>query len=114
MDPAQVAIHVWKQRKRGKFRLVKLRQWNVGAALAAPTQLGSPNITRLRKESVARALKRDPQFATRFVSYLLSRIIRIDEDPVDEFFNFSERRLARVLSLFGQIVKQSKPECPLK
>ncbi|MGD0790627.1 MAG: Crp/Fnr family transcriptional regulator [Terriglobales bacterium] len=76
--------------------------------------IGPSNITRLRKESTVRTLKRDPQFATLFVAYLLSRIIRIEEDLVDQFFNFSERRLARVLLLFGQITKESKPEYPLK
>ena len=76
--------------------------------------IGQSTITRLRKESTVRTLKRDPQFATLFVAYLLSRIIRIEEDLVDQFFNFSERRLARVLLLFGQIIKESKPEYPLK
>jgi CRP/FNR family transcriptional regulator, cyclic AMP receptor protein len=76
--------------------------------------IGPSNITRLQKENTVRTLKRDPQFATLFVEYLLSRIIRIEEDLVDQFFNFSERRLARVLLLFGQIIKESKPECPLK
>ena len=64
--------------------------------------------------STVPALKRDPQFAAQFVAYLLSRIVRIEEDLVDQFFNFSERRLARVLLLFGQIIKESKPEYPLK
>src|ERR1700693_3613149 len=76
--------------------------------------IGQSNISRLRKEGTLRTLKRDPQFATLFVAYLLSRIIRIEEDLVDQFFNFSERRLARVLLLFGQIIKESKPEQPLK
>ena len=43
-----------------------------------------------------------------------SRVIRVEEDLVDQFFNFSEKRLARVLLLFGQITKESKPESPLK
>src|SRR6202158_214759 len=63
--------------------------------------IGQSNITRLRKGSTVRTLKRDPQFATLFNAYLLSRIIRIEEDLVDQFFNFSERRLARVLLLLG-------------
>ena len=75
--------------------------------------IGHSNITRLRKGSTVRTLKRDPQFATLFVEYLLSRIIRIEEDLVDQFFNFSERRLARVLLLLGHIIKESEPECPL-
>ncbi|MGD1022360.1 MAG: Crp/Fnr family transcriptional regulator [Candidatus Sulfotelmatobacter sp.] len=76
--------------------------------------IGPSNITRLRKDSTIRTLKRDPQFAALFVEYLLSRIIRIEEDLVDQFFNFSERRLARVLLLFGEITRESKPENPLK
>jgi CRP/FNR family cyclic AMP-dependent transcriptional regulator len=76
--------------------------------------MGPSNIIRLRKESTIRTLRRDPQFAAQFVEYLLSRIIRIEEDLVDQFFNFSERRLARVLLLFGQISKESKPDHNLK
>ena len=76
--------------------------------------IGQSSITRLRKESTVRALKRNPHFAEMFVAYLLSRIVRIEEDLVDQFFNFSERRVARVLLLFGQIIKESKPEYPLK
>jgi CRP-like cAMP-binding protein len=76
--------------------------------------IGPSNISRLQKESTIRTLKRDSRFATLFVEYLLSRIVRIEEDLVDQFFNFSERRLARVLLLFGQIIKESKPEYPLK
>ena len=76
--------------------------------------IGPSNITRLQKESTLRALKRDPQFAALLNSYLLSRVIRVEEDLADQFFNFSEKRLARVLLLFGQITKESKPENPLK
>ena len=76
--------------------------------------IGPSNIIRLQKQSTIRTLERDPQFAAFFVEYLLSRIIRIEEDLVDQFFNFSERRLARVLLLFAQITKESKPEYPLK
>jgi CRP-like cAMP-binding protein len=76
--------------------------------------IGPSSITSLRKESMLRTLKRDPQFASLFVAYLLSRVIRVEEDLVDQFFNFSEKRLARVLLLFGQIIKESKPEHPLK
>ena len=76
--------------------------------------IGQSNIVRLQKEIAARTLKRDPQFATVFVEYLLSRVIRIEEDLIDQFFNFSERRLARVLMLLGQITRESKPESPLK
>jgi CRP/FNR family cyclic AMP-dependent transcriptional regulator len=76
--------------------------------------IGPSSVIRLRKQSTIRTLERDSQFAALFVEYLLSRIIRIEEDLVDQFFNFSERRLARVLLLFAQITKESKPEYPLK
>ena len=76
--------------------------------------IGPSNITRLQKERSLRTLKRDPQFAALLNAYLLSRVIRVEEDLADQFFNFSEKRLARVLLLFGQITKESKPENPLK
>jgi CRP/FNR family cyclic AMP-dependent transcriptional regulator len=76
--------------------------------------IGASGIVRLQKETTVRTLRRDPQFARLFVGYLLSRVTRIEEDLIDQFFNFSERRLARVLLLFGQITKESKPESPLK
>ncbi|MGB6874668.1 MAG: Crp/Fnr family transcriptional regulator [Candidatus Acidiferrales bacterium] len=76
--------------------------------------IGQSNIIRLQKESTVRTLRKDPQFATVFAGYLLSRIVRIEEDLIDQFFNFSERRLARVLLLFGEITKESKSDSPLK
>jgi CRP/FNR family cyclic AMP-dependent transcriptional regulator len=76
--------------------------------------IGPSNITRLQKERTLRTLKRDPQFAGLLNEYLLSRVIRVEEDLADQFFNFSEKRLARVLLLFGQITKESKAENPLK
>jgi CRP/FNR family transcriptional regulator, cyclic AMP receptor protein len=76
--------------------------------------IGPSNITRLEKESTLRTLKRDPKFAALLNAYLLSRVIRVEEDLADQFFNFSEKRLARALLLFGQITKESKPENPLK
>src|ERR1700723_1512591 len=76
--------------------------------------IGPSNVTRLEKERTIRTLKRDAQFAALFNAYLLSRVIRVEEDLVDQFFNFSEKRLARALLLFGQIIKESKSERPLK
>lgn len=76
--------------------------------------MGESTIARLSRESTVSTLVRDAPFAALFVEYLLSRIIRIEEDLVDQFFNFSERRLARVLLLLAQVIEQSKPECPLK
>jgi len=82
--------------------------------ISTARSIGQSNITRLQKDRTIQTLKRDPQFARLFMAYLLSRVIRVEEDLVDQFFNFSEKRLARVLLLFGQIIKESKPEHPLK
>jgi CRP/FNR family cyclic AMP-dependent transcriptional regulator len=75
--------------------------------------IGPSDVIRLQKASTLRTLKRDPHFTALFVEYLVSRVVRIEEDLIDQFFNFSERRLARVLMLFGQITKESKSESPL-
>jgi CRP/FNR family transcriptional regulator, cyclic AMP receptor protein len=76
--------------------------------------IGQSNVIRLQKERTAHTLKRDPKFARLFLGYLLSRVVRIEEDLIDQFFNFSERRLARVLLLFGDITKESKSDSALK
>jgi CRP-like cAMP-binding protein len=76
--------------------------------------IGQSNVIRLQKERTVRTLNRDPHFAALFVGYLLSRVVRIEEDLIDQFFNFSERRLARVLLLFGEITKESKSDSALK
>jgi CRP/FNR family cyclic AMP-dependent transcriptional regulator len=76
--------------------------------------IGPSNVVRLQKERTVYTLKRDPHFAALFAGYLLSRVVRIEEDLIDQFFNFSERRLARVLLLFGDITKESKSDSALK
>jgi CRP/FNR family transcriptional regulator, cyclic AMP receptor protein len=57
-----------------------------------------------------RALHDEPAFSEFFLSYVLSRNIRIEEDLVDQLFNSSEKRLARVLLLLANYGKESKPE----
>jgi CRP/FNR family transcriptional regulator, cyclic AMP receptor protein len=76
--------------------------------------IGQSNVVRLQKERTVHTLRRDSHFAALFAEYLLSRVVRIEEDLIDQFFNFSERRLARVLLLFGEITKESKSDSPLK
>ena len=55
-------------------------------------------------------LHHEPAFAELFMSYLLSRNTRIEEDLVDQLFNSSEKRLARVLLLLAHFGKEGKPE----
>jgi CRP/FNR family cyclic AMP-dependent transcriptional regulator len=59
---------------------------------------------------MVRVLRTEPAFASRFMSYLLRRNSRIEEDLVDQLFNSSEKRLARVLLLLANFGKDRKPE----
>ncbi len=78
--------------------------------MANATALTECSIVRLEKASAVRALKEDPAFSERFLTYLLARNIRIQEDLVDQLFNSSEKRLARVLLLLAHFGKESTPD----
>jgi CRP-like cAMP-binding protein len=67
-------------------------------------------ITRVAKNVMVRLIHREPEFAAVFIAYLLSRNVRIEEDLVDQLFNSSEKRLARILLLLAHFGKESKPE----
>jgi len=78
--------------------------------MATATPLADCTIVRLNKTSAIQALKEDPEFSEVFLAYLLSRNIRIQEDLVDQLFNSSEKRLARVLLLLANFGKESQPD----
>jgi len=67
-------------------------------------------LLRISKTEVVRALSQEPAFSKVFVSFLLARNARIQADLVDQLFNSSEKRLARILLLLAQFGKESKPE----
>ena len=67
-------------------------------------------IMRLQKTSIIRVLRDEPGFSEIFISHLLARTIRIEEDLVDQLFNSSEKRLARLLLLLANFGKDRKPE----
>jgi CRP/FNR family transcriptional regulator, cyclic AMP receptor protein len=67
-------------------------------------------ITRLEKTAMVAALHDEPDFAELFMSYLLSRNSRIEEDLIDQLFNSSEKRLARLLLLLANFGKEGRPE----
>jgi len=67
-------------------------------------------ILRLEKEAIIRVLHDEPAFSERFVSHLLARAIRVEEDLIDQLFNSSEKRLARVLLLLANFGKEGRPE----
>jgi CRP/FNR family transcriptional regulator, cyclic AMP receptor protein len=78
--------------------------------MATATPLSECVIVRLDKTSAIRALHDDPAFSERFLGYLLSRNIRIQEDLVDQLFNSSEKRLARVLLMLASFGKESESD----
>ena len=67
-------------------------------------------ITRLEKATMIAALHNQPEFSELFMSYLLARNGRIEEDLIDQLFNSSEKRLARILLLLANFGKEGRPE----
>ncbi len=80
------------------------------ARLSTATTLVASKIVRIDKTAMLRVLHDQPTFSELFLTYLLSRNMRIEEDLVDQLFNSSEKRLARVLLLLAHIGKEGKPE----
>jgi CRP/FNR family transcriptional regulator, cyclic AMP receptor protein len=67
-------------------------------------------ITRLDKAAMVAAIHNEPEFSQLFMSYLLTRNSRIEEDLIDQLFNSSEKRLARLLLLLANFGKEGRPE----
>src|SRR5260370_670072 len=65
---------------------------------------------KLAKAVVVKLLREEPLFAEKFLTHLLTRNIKIEEDLVDQLFNSSEKRLARVLLLLANFGKDTRPE----
>jgi CRP-like cAMP-binding protein len=74
------------------------------------TAMDECSVMRLEKARMIRVLREEPAFSEVFVAHLLSRSIRVEEDLVDQLFNSSEKRLARVLLLLANFGKESPPE----
>jgi len=67
-------------------------------------------VLRIDKKAMMEALHREHEVSDMFVAYLLARNIRYEEDLVDQLFNSSEKRLARILLLLAHFGKEGKPE----
>ncbi|MEP6958189.1 MAG: Crp/Fnr family transcriptional regulator [Nitrospirota bacterium] len=78
--------------------------------MATATAEKNSTLIRIEKEAMIRVLHNEPSFSALFLVYLLARNIRIQEDLVDQLFNSSEKRLARVLLLMAHFGKEGKPE----
>jgi CRP/FNR family transcriptional regulator, cyclic AMP receptor protein len=64
----------------------------------------------IEKGEMLRALRAEHVFSDRFISYMLSRNIRVEEDLIDQLFNSTEKRLARTLLLLASYGKQGQPQ----
>jgi CRP/FNR family cyclic AMP-dependent transcriptional regulator len=78
--------------------------------MATASAMTDCSIARMAKADVVRAIHEQPVFSELFISHLLARNIRVEEDLVDQLFNSSEKRLARVLLLLANFGKDGKPE----
>jgi len=67
-------------------------------------------IVRISKADITRVIHEEPAFAELFISHLLARNSRVEEDLVDQLFNSSEKRLARLLLLLANFGKEGRPE----
>jgi CRP/FNR family transcriptional regulator, cyclic AMP receptor protein len=67
-------------------------------------------IVRIAKADITRVIHEEPAFAELFIAHLLARTIRVEADLVDQLFNSSEKRLARVLLLLANFGKEGRPE----
>jgi len=126
-DPADAVFYVQKGRvkltvvsKQGKEAVVALlgtdEFFGEGCLAGQPLRMSTATATedttvlRLLKKAMVRLLHTDPKFSELFTAYLLSRNIRFEEDLVDQLFNSSEKRLARILLLLAHFGKEGKQE----
>ncbi len=126
-DPADAVFYVQKGRvklavvsKQGKEAVVALFAADeffgegclAGQNLRMSTATADEDTTvmRIGKKAIVRLLHTDPRFSEIFTAHLLSRNIRFEEDLVDQLFNSSEKRLARILVLLAHFGKEGKLE----
>ena len=78
--------------------------------ISTTTAMENCLITSITKSAMVAALHDEPKFSELFMAYLLTRNSRIEEDLIDQLFNSSERRLARLLLLLANFGKEGSPQ----
>ena len=78
--------------------------------MAAATAMTDCEVLRIEKKAMIQALHQEHALSDMFVAYLLTRNIRYEEDLVDQLFNSSEKRLARILLLLAHFGKEGVPQ----
>ena len=78
--------------------------------IGSATAITASTVLVIEKKEMIRVLHVEHAFSDRFITYMLSRNIRVEEDLVDQLFNSSEKRLARTLLLLARYGKEDKPQ----
>jgi CRP-like cAMP-binding protein len=81
--------------------------------LCSATAMTDCSVMKIDKKSMIEVLHQEHAFSDMFVAYLLARNVRCEEDSVDQLFNSSEKRLARVLLLLARFGKDGLPQTPI-
>jgi CRP/FNR family cyclic AMP-dependent transcriptional regulator len=106
--------------KQGKEAVVALLSaddfFGEGSLIGQPKRLATASAMtdcvtmRVEILEMRRVLRREPEFSQMFVSHILTRSARVEEDLVDQLFNSTEKRLARLLMLLANFGKEGRPE----
>jgi CRP/FNR family cyclic AMP-dependent transcriptional regulator len=78
--------------------------------IATVVTMNESTIMRLEKAAIIGMIHDEPAFSEMFIAHLLARTIRVEADLIDQLFNSSEKRLARLLLLLANFGKEAKPE----
>jgi CRP/FNR family cyclic AMP-dependent transcriptional regulator len=126
-DPADAAFYIQKGKvkitvvsEQGKEAVVAILGTNeffgegclAGQVqrIASVATITDSVIVRLEKAAIVRVIHQEPAFSEMFIAHLVGRGIRVEADLVDQLFNSSEKRLARLLLLLANFGKEGKPE----
>src|SRR5437588_8417925 len=78
--------------------------------IATTTTMEACLITAIKKTAMLAAIEKEPKFSAMFMKHLLTRNSRVEEDLIDQLFNSSEKRLARLLLLLANFGKEAHPQ----
>jgi CRP/FNR family cyclic AMP-dependent transcriptional regulator len=126
-DPADAVFYIQEGKvkvcvtsQQGKEAVVALHGqgdfFGEGCLTGQPLRLATVSamtdcvVMRIGKADMVRTLHDEPKLSEMFLAYILARNARVEEDLVDQLFNSSEKRLARVLLLMANFGKEGKPE----
>ena len=84
-----------------------------GLRLSTATALTACSALKIGREEMIRAMHEEPEFSDLFMKFLLARSMRIQADLVDQLFNSSEKRLARILVLMAEFGQSGEPQALL-